>query len=107
MAKPELVPDPETLTVTIDGRDIPFTPPHSYKGFAAQILAPRDKTSQGLERIRSAFDWFGAGIAEEDYEWVKARLLDPTNTLEVGDVLRQINAALEEVLGSPTRPSQP
>lgn len=96
-----------THTVTIDGRPIEFTPPAAHKGFAALIFAKRDKTSEGLESIRADFDWFQAGISDEDSEWLESRLRDPNSPLEVVTVLKAIREVYTELTGSPTKPSQP
>lgn len=106
--KARLVEVPATsYTVTIDGRVIEFTPPAAHKGFAALILAPRDKTSQGIAAIRADFDWFAAGISDDDDAWLQDRLQDPASPLDVVTVLKAIREVFNEITGSPTTPSQP
>jgi len=66
--------------------------------------ASGDQQAQ-IKTMRDFLDWFGAGLSEEDGEWVLAKLLDPSDPLEVTDVIEIINDLIEDIAARPTTPS--
>ena len=86
---------PPPIEFAIDGREMGFTAP----GWAPILLADNSQVG-GL--TRAYLDWLGAGLSDEDGEWILDRLMDPEDDFDLPDITAVIFGILEEVTGRPT-----
>lgn len=95
----------ETVIFPLDGRDIEFTAPKVAPMMLD--LANLDLTNPdaaGLASMQSLLDWLGAGMSDEDGQWIIDRLHDVDDDFDIDDALQVANRLLEASTGRPTRP---
>ena len=88
----------QPITFTLDGREFSFTPPKS----AVMVLPVLDKSANDADMVRATFDWLGAGLPEEDVQYLMDRLKDPEDDLDIDQIGEVIEALGEEIAGRPT-----
>lgn len=91
-------PPSEPVTFSVDGREMEFRNP----GWAPVILGSGAGTV--ADQARRYLDWLGAGLPDEDGEWLLGRLLDPNDNFEIPDVTDLFVGLIEEITGRPTVP---
>ena len=67
-------------------------------GWAPILLANTDSVG-GMTRLY--LDWLGAGLADEDGQWILDRLLDPEDPFDIPEINDVIFGVMEEVTGRP------
>lgn len=90
-------PPAKPIDFSVDGREMVFHNP----GWAPIILM---KSTQPNDVTRTYLDWLGAGLPDEDAEWILARLLDPKDDFDLIDITNLCLGVLEEVTGRPIVP---
>jgi hypothetical protein len=88
-------PPKPSIQFAIDDREMTFTPP----GWAPLLLAVPEQGLGGLTRIY--LDWLGAGLSDEDGNWILDRLMDPEDEFDLVDIQEVIFGVMEEVTGRP------
>lgn len=68
-------------------------------GWAPILLAGGSNDAGSATRIY--LDWMGAGLSDEDGQWILDRLLDPEDDFDLPDVTQVIFGLLEEITGRP------
>lgn len=93
--KPKPPKDP--IPFSIDGREMSFTPP----GWAPILLM---KPEQPMDVTRTYLDWLGAGMSDEDGQYILDRLLDPNDEFDLPDITDIILGLVQDATGRPTEP---
>lgn len=97
--------DKTTIPFDLDGRTIMFTAPK----MAPMLLDLADldvsnPDAAGLASMTGLLDWLGAGMSDEDGQWIVDRLHDHEDDFDIDDAMNVANYLLEESTGRPTRP---
>jgi hypothetical protein len=90
-------PPKEPIPFSLDDREMEFTPP----GWAPIVLM---KPSQPVDVTRVYLDWLGAGMSDEDGQYILDRLLDPNDEFDLPDITQVILGLIQEATGRPTEP---
>lgn len=91
--KPERPP----IEFSLDGRVMTFVNP----GWAPIVLMRPDGPT---DITRTYLDWLGAGLSDEDGQWILDRLLDPNDHYDLEDITELILGIVQEATGRPTVP---
>jgi hypothetical protein len=92
------------IEFSLDGRVMTFTPP----SFAPFLFDMPDETASaegGKAALRVMLDWLGAGLSDEDGDWIVARLRDAADPLDIDTVSEIIEGLMEDVTDRPTKRS--
>jgi hypothetical protein len=88
----------------VDGREMVFLPPNSK----LLLMAFRDSTDKDptaqARAVSTQLDWLGAGLSDEDGQWILDRLRDPDDGFDVSDALAVAKMLIEEASNRPTPP---
>lgn len=90
-------PPKPPILFSVDGREMQFTPP----GWAPIVLMRSDRP---IDVTRVYLDWVGAGLPDEDGQYILNRLLDPKDEFDLEDVTQVFLGLIEEVSGRPIVP---
>jgi hypothetical protein len=90
-------PPKAAIHFKVDGRELAFTPP----GWAPILLLSPD---QPMDITRGYLDWLGAGMSDEDGQYILNRLLDPTDEFDLEDITPVILGLVQEASGRPIEP---
>lgn len=85
---------------TVDGRPITFKRQDTSALFAAALVI--DDT---MDYLKARYDWFAAGLSDEDAQWFQDRLTDPADPFTPKELWDIINDLVEEIGGHPTQPA--
>lgn len=99
------VRDKSTIVFDLDGREIEFVAPKMAPVLLG--LADMDVTNAdaaGLASMTGLLDWLGAGMSDEDGQWIVDRLHDHDDDFDIDDAMNVANMLLEESTGRPTKP---
>lgn len=88
----------EPITFILDDKVYDFMPEKK----AGMVL---DIVNEGESELKALFDWFDAGLSEEDSAAIERRLRDPEDGLDVDLLTGIIKDLLAKVSGRPTRRS--
>jgi hypothetical protein len=86
----------QAIEFELDGTTYKFKPPKT----TALVLA--DTTT---DQLRAQLNWLEAGLPDKAAKEIRDRLFDMDDDLEAIDLVRIVNALLEEMSGRPTGPS--
>lgn len=90
-------PPKEAISFSVDGRVLEFTPP----GWAPILLM---KPEQPMDVTRNYLDWIGAGMSDEDGQYLLDRLLDPNDDFDIPEITEIILGLVQDASGRPTEP---